>query len=363
MQQMQQQMNNNPPPGALAPPQSTTPAGGSNPNAGTLPRSQESQRVEQMLRDAGVNPNTVRQAFGNIRDKVANARETITNAVNEVKSTITNKAGDLASQGVDRITQTPWVARQLQRFNIDPKPLNDMATNAVRKAVGYGLDRLQTAAQNSETGQKIMNSPVVRKIALIDAGIQGAMNLGSTELGCDGTNGCVRALQQQGAATASTDDTGGSAGSGAGGGTQALDMYLRAEYSIDAINAAAMDAGLPGWSKEEIAAAVTSVLADPKLMEQVYREAALESSDPGIREDYGGAHVEVEQVSQPVFFQQKVTGLNTLLGIQTTRAPTPVSLFYQPCKTNCPKSNIPVCSFYQVRSYSFDIFLVHTICV
>jgi len=336
-------MNNQPPPGSLSPPQSATPPGGSEPNFGTLPLPGVAQGAEQMMNAAGVNPSTVRQAFGNIRDKVANARETVTNAVNEVKSTITNKAGDLASQGVDKVTQNPWVARQLQRFNVDPKPLNDMASNAVRKAVGYGLDKLQDAA---------MNTPVGRKISLIDAGIQGAMSLGSSYLGCDGSNGCVRALQQQGAgagagaAATTTNDA-----AAAGGGTQALEMYLRAEYSIDAINAAAMDAGLPGWSKEEIAAAVTSVLADPVLMEQVYREAALESSDPDIRADYGNAHVEVEQVSQPVFFQQKVTGLNTLLGIQTTRAPTPVSLFYQPCKTNCPKSNIPVCSFYQVRSF------------
>ena len=336
-------MNNNPPPGALAPPQSTTPAGGSNPNAGTLPLSGVPQKVEQMLSDAGVSPNSVRQAFGNIRDKVANARETVTNAVNEVKSTITNKAGDLASQGVDKITQNPWVARQLQRFNIDPKPLNDMATNAVRKAVGYGLDRLQDSA---------MNTPVGRKISLIDAGIQGAMRLGNTVLGCDGTNGCAFAHRAH-AMTVRTLQQGASSGDS----SQELEMYLRAEYSIDAINAAAMEAGLPGWSKEEIAAAVTSVLADSKLMEQVWREAALESSDPEIREDFATAVVTKEEVTQPTFFQQKVTGINAVLGIQTTRAPTPASLFYQPCKTNCPKSNIPVCSFYQVCSYSFDIFL------
>ena len=312
----------------------------------------------------GVNRNQVRHLFGFVRDTYQDGRQALTNAVTQVKLTIENKAASLASAGVDKITSNAWVARQLQRFNIDPKPFNDMASNAVRKAVGFGLDKLQDAA---------MNTPVGRKISLIDSGIQGSLSMGSEVLGCDGTNGCagvhgLRVLQ----------------GTGSGGG---LDLYFNAEFSPDAINAAAKGAGL-SYSREQIAAAVTAALADPVLVQRAINEAALESIDPTLRQDLGTCQVTRSLVTQPSFFQTPIVGWNTVMANSAastpqssssssslgsssgsasgsvssaptaapvassppTQRPSTLSAYFVPCKTNCPtdKATVPQCGFYQV---------------
>ena len=298
-----------------------------------------------------VNAQHLRKVFANIRDTYGDGRQAVTNAVNQVKTVVENKAADLASKGVDKITSNPFAQRMMKRFNVDPQKLNTMATNAVRKAVGYGLDKLQDAA---------MNTPVGRKISLIDSGIQGAMRMGNTLLGCDGTaeRGCLAEHKAHGVRVLQNENG-------------ALEIYFNANYCIDAINTAAKTMGL-SYTKEEIAAAVTAALGDEKIMQKSMQEAALESDDAGIREDMGSVHVVDSAVTQPTFFQTPIEGWDKIMKpdasssaaaaaaaapvtaaptsapVAATQAPSPISSYFVPCRTNCPKSSIPQCGFFQV---------------
>ena len=292
--------------------------------AKTLPLPGAAQKVSQLMSQSGVSADQVRTVFGYVRDTYNGDRKSLLNAVTQVKVSIENKAANLAGGAVDKVTSNTWAARQMQRFNIDPTSFNAIASDAVRKAVGYGLESLQDAAMNTEAG---------RKISLIDSGIQGALTMESSALGCDGQNGCVvsdvRILQSA---------------------NGRLDLTFNAQFSPDAINAAASGFGA-SFSRDQIATAITAVLSDNSSVQRAINAAALESTDAAIRTDLGTCQVTSALSAPPVFFQTPITGWDTLMAAgktsQPTPRPSPRSAFFVPCSTNCPTSNVPLCGFFQ----------------
>jgi len=130
-----------------------------------------------------------------------------------------------------------------------------------------------------------------------------------------------------------------------------LDLYFNAEYSVDAIIGAAAMHGQT-FTQEDVAAAVSSALADPEIVQWAMQKAALESDDAGVRQDMGAMVVEKTQVTQPEYIEVVVEGLSALLASPTavpTLQPSSLSSYFVPCSVNCPNTIVPKCGFFQVR--------------